>query len=227
MNKLNITAALLLVLTLVPQTARAAPKEFPEIDVSIRWSTVGAFQPEFGLFNERHYVDRINPEVGVHVLEFLTITGEYAHANMSGRTTFADEGSNMSARFRQHAVGAGVRVHPPWRGFVLPFFHVNFAISTATVTMDTPDGGFYGFWSESNTRPELALTGGTEILFPRGIRERSHEALSGKTNRMIRNATVGAVIEVGHVIAPRYEFDRFGDLSVSAFTFELGFIAHL
>ncbi len=226
MTKLHTTVALLLAVTLLPAVGRAAPKEFPEVDVSVRWSTVGAFQPEFGLFHERHYVDRLNPEFGIHVLKFLTVTGEYTYASMSGRTEFADESSSMHAHFRQHGVGVGARVHPPWRGVVLPFFHVNFAVTTARVTMDTPTGGFYGFYEASDTRPELALTGGTEILFPRGIRERSHEALSGKTNRLIRNATVGAVLEAGHVLAPRYDFDRFGDLSVSAFTFEVGFIAH-
>ena len=43
----------LVLLALLP--AQADAKEFPEVDVSIRWSTVGAFEPEMTFFADRHY----------------------------------------------------------------------------------------------------------------------------------------------------------------------------
>lgn len=218
---------ILALLALLP--ARAVAKEFPEVDFSIRWSTMGAFEPEMSFFADRHYVDRLNPEIGVHLLPFLDVTGEYTHAQMLRRTTLAagDYDASMTARLRTDGFGIGVRVHPNWRGVVLPFARVVFGISRAEVTFDAPAGGFHGYWRDTDTRPELTLSAGTEILFPRGVRERSHQDLGGKVNRAIRNGTVGMVLEAGHTFAPAYSFDRFGDLGVGEFTFELGFVVHM
>ncbi|MDP7509108.1 MAG: hypothetical protein QF532_11820 [Acidimicrobiales bacterium] len=217
----------LVLLALLP--AQADAKEFPEVDVSIRWSTVGAFEPEMTFFADRHYVDRLNPEVGVHLLPFLDVTVEYIHAQMLRRTTLAagDYDTSMTARLRTDGFAVGARLHPNWRGVLLPFARVVFGLSRGEVTFDAPEGGFHGYWKESSTRPELTLSGGTEILFPRGVRERSHQDLGGKVNRAIRNGTVGMVLEAGHTFAPAFAFDRFGELGVGEFTFELGFVIHM
>ncbi len=203
--------------------------QVPEIDVSLRWSTVGAFEPEFGFFADRHYVDRLNPEVGVHLLPFLTVTGEYAYSHMVRRSNLSTGGydTTMEGHFRSHTAAVGVRLHPAWRGALLPFARVTVGVSTATISYDAAGSGFQGYWSGSSTRPELTLAGGTEILFPRGVRERSHMDLGGRVNRMIRNGTVGMVLEAGHVFAPPYRYDLVGEIGVGQFTFELGFVAHL
>jgi hypothetical protein len=220
-----------MMMTLLATTILARPVaagEFPEVDVSVRWSTIGAFEPEFGFFAERHYVDRFNPEVGFHLLPFLVVTGEYAFSHMLRRSNLGegDFDSTMTSHFRSHGFAIGARAHPPWRGALLPFAHVTFGVSTGTVTFDADGSGFHGYWSESSTRPELFLGGGLEVLFPRGVRERSHLDLGGKANRIIRNGTVGLVLEAGHTFAPAYEYDLCGELAVGQFTFDLGFIAH-
>ena len=202
--------------------------EFPEMDASLRWSTVGAFEPEFGFFAERHYVDRLNPEVGVHVLPFLTVTGEYSYAHMMRKSNL-DSGSyndELTAHLRSHSAAIGARVHPNWRGVLLPFARVTVGFSVASIAFDSPGAGFHGYWRETASRPEVTIAGGTEILFPRGVRERSHMALGGKVNRIIRNGTVGLVIEAGHMFAPAYKFERFGELGVGQFTFEMGIVTH-
>ena len=227
MNKHASIACLLALAALT--CGRAEAKVFPEVDLSLRWSTMGAYQAEFNLFAERHYVDRLNPEIGFHLLPFLDVTAEYNHAQMLRRTSLAagDYDGSMTARLRTDGLGVGVRVHPNLRGVLLPFARLVFGISRAEVTFDAPAGGFHGYWQESAVRPEVTLSGGTEILFPRGIRERSHQDLGGKVNRMIRNGTVGMVLEAGHTFAPAYDLGRFGDLKVGEFTFELGFVVHL
>jgi hypothetical protein len=230
MRYLAITLLLTGLVAIVPTRSMAA--DFPEVDLSLRWSTVGAFQPEYDFFATRHYSDRLNPEIGFHLLPFLTVTGEYAFSHMTRTTNMEDPGEDsfstwMDGHLRTHTVAVGARFHPNLRGVLLPFGRVSFGVSTASVTFDTPDGGYYGHWKESDTRPELTISGGTEILFPRGVRARSHEALSGRAGRMIRNGTIGMVIEAGHVFAPAYELGRYGDLAIGQFTFELGFVAHL
>ena len=134
--------------------------------------------------------------------------------------------SSMDARLRTHTFAVGARFHPKWRGVFLPFAHVTVGVSRASVTFDVNDGGVHGYWNEADTRPELTLSGGTEILFPRGVRERSHQALGGKAGRMIRHGTIGLVIEAGHVFAPTYDLGRLGELGIGEFTFEIGFVAH-
>jgi len=208
---------------------RAGASEFPELDLSLRWSTVGAFEAEFSYFAERHYADRINPEVGFHLLPFLTVTGEYAFCSMSRSTSLAESSlyASMDATLVTHTAAVGVRFHPKWRGVLLPFARIVFGVSRATVTFDASEGGHHGYWQASDTRPELTLSAGTEILFPRGTRTRSHQALGGKVNRMIRNGTIGLVLEAGHVFAPEYDLGQMGTLGIGEFTFEVGFVAHL
>ena len=210
----------------VPHRSNAV--EFPEVDVSVRWSTVGAFEAEFSYFAERHYSDRLNPEIGFHLLPFLTLTGEYAFCNMSRSTALADTSqyASLDSTLVTHTAAIGARFHPKWRGVLLPFARVVVGISRATVTLDASEGGHYGFWQSSDTRPELTLSAGTEILFPRGTRERSHQALGGKASRMIRNGTIGLVVEAGHVFAPEYDLGQIGALGIGEFTFEMGFVAH-
>ena len=222
--------AIIFVLAVLGLPGRALAGEFPEMDLSIRWSTVGAFESEFSFFSERHYTDRVNPEVGFHLLPFLTVTGEYAFCMLERTTGLVDSDASypsVDSRLTTHTVAVGVRFHPKWRGALLPFVRVVGGISRATVSLDASEGGAYGYWSESATRPELTLSGGTEILFPRGVRARSSRALAGKASRAVQNGTIGLVLEAGHVFAPDYDLGRLGELGIGEFTFELGFIAHL
>jgi len=220
---------ILFVLTLLALPGRALAGEFPELDLSMRWSTVGAFESEFDFFSDRHYSDRINPEFGVHLLPFMTVTGEYAFSRMERTTGLVGSDSSspsMDTVLMTHTVAVGVRFHPKWRGVLLPFVRVVGGISRATVTFDASEGGAYGYWSESATRPELTLSGGTEILFPRGVRARSSRALAGKASRAAQNATIGLVLEAGHVFAPAYDLGMLGGLGIGEFTFEAGFVVH-
>ncbi len=220
---------LIFVLALLALPGRAVAGGFPEMDLSLRWSTVGAFESEFSFFAERHYNDRVNPEFGIHLLPFMTVTGEYAFSLMKRSTQleqYDSSASSMDSMLRTHTVAVGVRFHPNWRGALLPFVHISGGISNASVTFDASEGGAYGYWAESATRPELTLSGGTELLFPRGVRARSSEALAGKASRATQNGTIGLVLEAGHVFAPDYDLGMLGNLGIGEFTFELGFIVH-
>ena len=228
----RLTIFFVLALLSLPGRAVAGappPGGFPEVDMSLRWSTVGAFESEFSFFAERHFSDRINPEFGIHLLPFMTVTGEYAFSLMKRSTQLShtdSTSSSMDSLLRTHTVAVGVRFHPNWRGAILPFVHISGGISNASVTFDASEGGAYGYWSEAATRPELTLSGGTELLFPRGVRARSSAALAGKASRATLNGTVGLVLEAGHVFAPDYDLGMLGELGIGEFTFEVGFIVH-
>lgn len=224
----NLATILAITALWVAVPLRGTAAEFPEVDVSLRWSTVGAFEAEFSYFAERHYSDRLNPEVGFHLLPFLTITGEYAFCGMSRTTALSGDSqyASMDSSLVTHTAAIGARFHPKWRGVLLPFARIVVGISRATITFDASEGGHHGFWQAADTRPELTLSAGTEILFPRGTRERSHRALGGKASRVIRNGTIGLVFEAGHVFAPEYDLGQIGSLGIGEFTFEMGFVAH-